>query len=197
MMKHGCLSILLAIALAAALPVASRAAWNVSDGNAACVASGDQISPRACQDGSGGVFVVWEDHRGANADVYAQHFTRQGLVAPGWGANGSVVCNASGDQLSPVVAPDDSGGVIVAWVDGRGNGYDIRAVRISAEGGVVAGWAAAGTVICDASSDQKDLVIMADGQRGAFFAWSDFREGLGYGDIYAVRFLSTGVGRAR
>lgn len=149
------LLVCLMLAWVALWPTTSSAGWNATDGNAASLAQGDQLLLKSCQDGAGGVFVVWEDHRGANSDIYAQHLTRQGLVANGWSANGNAICSASGNQLMPSIAPDDSGGVIIVWQDGRGSDYDIYAIRLTGSGGLVTGWTANGTVICNASGDRR------------------------------------------
>ena len=39
-----------------------------------CNATDDQFYPQLCSDGSGGVFITWEDHRFSHSDIYAQHF---------------------------------------------------------------------------------------------------------------------------
>ncbi len=40
------------------------------NGHRVCAALGDQLGPQCISDGAGGAFVVWEDHRNGNADIY-------------------------------------------------------------------------------------------------------------------------------
>src|SRR5262249_43251429 len=71
--------------------------------------------------GSGGAFVVWQDFRlGADYDIYARRVDGSGLAL--WLDDGVVLCAAPGNQTSPQLVSDGTGGAIVAWQDARGNG---------------------------------------------------------------------------
>jgi len=78
-----------------------------------------RVTPRLCINGIG-LFVVWDEDRGlgTGSDIYAQSLTAIG-GGPFLASTGVVVCNAAGSQVNPVVAPDGTGGVIVAWEDSR------------------------------------------------------------------------------
>ena len=156
-----------------------------ANGVSLCAATGTQQNARLCQDGSNGAVVVWEDRRGANADVYAQRVS--GAGAPLWTANGVVACNATGDQLTPCVAADPTGGAVIAWSDRRApaNGADIYVQRLTLAAGAVS-WTANGTVTCDTTGDQLVPGVISDGQGGASVAWRDFRGGA-VADLYAQR----------
>jgi hypothetical protein len=41
-----------------------------------------------CRDGAGGVYAGWEDARSGSTDIYLQHFTAEGTMAPGWPTGG-------------------------------------------------------------------------------------------------------------
>ena len=49
-------------------------------------------------------------------------------------SNGVALSTAPADQLYPRVVSDDAGGVIVAWQDQRGGGWDIYAQQLGADG---------------------------------------------------------------
>ncbi len=97
------------------------------------------------------------------------------------------VCTSAGDQWNPVVAPDGSGGVVVAWYDWRGGNADVYAQRYDASG--VAQWTAGGVLVCGATGDQTGVKVVNAGSDGTYVVWVDGR-GTST-SIYAQR-LSTG-----
>lgn len=151
---------------------------------------GDQRYPQSIPDGSGGVFIVWEDYRGGpNPDIYAQRLNATG--SPLWTVDGVVISNAANGQSSPKIVTDNNGGAIITWTDNRNGGanYDIYAQRINASG--VTLWTANGVQITGASGNQTDARIAADGSGGAVIAWNDNRGGAT--DIYAQKVDASGV----
>ena len=155
-----------------------------------CTFAGNQVLPSVIEDGSGGVFVAWEDHRNDpfNSDIYAQHLAANGTVWPGWPATGLAVSAATGDQDQPTLARDASGGAYVAWHDYRSlSTADIYLQRLSAAG-IAAGWPANGLGICVQPGDQGPVNIAADGVGGVYLAWHDGRNlGTTSYDIYMQR----------
>jgi hypothetical protein len=109
------------------------------DGVAVCTVGGDQNGPAIVADGAGGAMISFYDNRfSAGNDVYLQHLNGTGVRA--LPAEGLTVCSAPGDQLSPGVVPDGTGGVEIVWQDGRYYGttlYDVFAQRITADGTLV------------------------------------------------------------
>jgi hypothetical protein len=96
-----------------------------------CTNTANQYSPRMVSDGSGGAVVCWHDGRiVANGfDIYAQRVNASGTSQ--WAVDGEAVCTAAGHQFSPAIAPDGSGGAVLAWYDGRpGAEYDIYAGHV-------------------------------------------------------------------
>lgn len=110
-----------------------------------------------------------------------------------WSSNPAVnnaICTATGDQASPCIASDDSGGAIITWTDKRSDGVynDIYAQRISANG--VIKWTLNGVPICTALYSQNSPAIVSDDSGGAIITWADYRsEG---NDIYAQRISANG-----
>jgi hypothetical protein len=150
-------------------------------------------APSIVKDASGGTIVAWEDYRNLSGDIYAVRLTAAGAVAAGWTAGGSVVCNASNDQVRPFAVSDGAGGAVVVWQEyGGGNTRDLYAQRITAAGVRAAGWPAAGTSICTANGNLATKPrAVSDGSNGVLVAWQDSRNGI-LTDIYAQRITGTG-----
>jgi len=158
-----------------------------ADGLALCAASGDQDSPCAVSDGSGGAIVAWTDLRsGFTYDVYAQHVDAAGTIA--WAADGLSVCNAAGSQTVPGMTTDGSGGAIISWQDARAGAGDIYAQRMSGAGAVQ--WTGNGVGVCSAIASQSHPVSTSDGSGGAIIVWNDTRNG--NPDIYSQRLNASG-----
>jgi hypothetical protein len=160
-----------------------------ANGVAICTASIFQIQPQICSDGDGGAIIMWQDYRGADADIYAQRVNSNGEVQ--WTADGVAICTASNNQGEPQICSVEGGGAIITWKDSRsGSNYDIYAQRVDFNG--VIQWTANGVTICIASDEQRDPQICSDGGGGAIITWRDYRSGTNT-DIYAQRVNSNGV----
>jgi hypothetical protein len=173
------LVVALVLAGPALLAPTARAAWPHDPFANVRVAptSGTQYPGAVVPDGAGGAIIVWNDQRSGALDIYAQHFTALGAIAPGWPANGLAVCTAAGDQFWPVAVSDGSGGAILAWGDARlGAGLgDIYAMRVNGNGTLGAGWPANGRSLSGGSPAGKDEifpVIVSDGAGGAIVTWT-------------------------
>src|SRR5258707_5419304 len=123
-------------------PRLARAQW-VDNGVPVCTAPGGQDIPLVAPDGAGGVFVAWRDLRNGNqADVYVQHLTATGYIAPGWPVDGLAVCTAPNLQGATSLISDGDGGALLGWEGFRKAQQtlqDIYAQRITASGQVAAG----------------------------------------------------------
>lgn len=152
--------------------------WPV-DGAPASIAMLDQFPEAVVQDGSGGAYVVWRDGRDYpdnNYDIYAQHLTAIGTVAPGWPGDGLAVCTAPEEQVLISALPDGAGGVLIVWEDCRaGNcssasfSIDIYAQRILPEGTVAPGWTAGGSLLVAGRGFPQ---VAPDGAGGFYLASS-------------------------
>ncbi len=158
-----------------------------NDGVPLCINSSDQQGPTITSDGAGGAIVAWFDWRNGNYDIYAQHILADGT--PLWAVNGVAVCANPSTQQGATIAPDDSGGAIVAWRDHRNVNTDIYVQRISAAGAVH--WTADGVALCTATGNQQAPMIVADGAGGAIVTWTDDRAG--NNNIYVRRILADGT----
>jgi len=174
-----------------------------SDGNVNWTANGvvicnsinPQFSRQLISDGAGGAIITWQDKRMGSSedDIYAQKINAVGITQ--WSANGTVICNATDEQGSPDLVSDGAGGAIITWQDKRYSGttdYDIYAQKINAAG--ITQWGANGTVICNATDEQKYPDLVSDGAGGAINTWQDKRySGTTDYDIYAQKINSAGI----
>ena len=158
-------------------------------GVAVCIAPADQQGAVLASDGAGGVIIAWMDPRDTPFDIYAQRVSAAGTIQ--WPVDGVAVCVAPGQQYAPRIAPDDSGGAIIAWVDRRAGYSDIYARRITASG-LLQG-SADGDPVCGAAFDQDSPVMVADGTGGAVIVWRDARDDGFTGHLYSQRLAGNGT----
>lgn len=152
-----------------------------------CSATGNQLTPAACPDGSGGAIVAWVDLRSGTADIWAQRVDMTGAIL--WsGLSARQTCTAAGAQTGVRIASDGAGGAIIAWIDARNGGADVYAQRINSAGAVQ--WLANGVPVCTVAGDKSGLALEPNGSGGAYLAWVDARHGQ---DIYFNHLTSTGT----
>lgn len=154
-------------------------AW---DGIPVCDYNSTKGNQRIASDGSGGAFVVWEDSRTGNDDIFIQRIDSTG--APLWTVDGVRATTSTTIDMVPRVISDGAGGAIVAW----GNDA-VLAQRLDPGGTLL--WGDEGVLVSDAASYQRTPYLVSDGKGGAIVAWIDFRSG-NY-DIYAQRIRADGV----
>lgn len=172
---------------------------------AVSAAAGDQNAPQIIADGAGGAFMVWEDLRDGNPDIYAQRLNNAGV--PQWTANGVAVRVAVDEtgtvprtRAAPQLIADGAGGTIIVWQDLRNGSYDIYAQRLDSAGAPQ--WTANGVAINVAVDEQSAPQLIPDGAGGAIIVWQDQRRGRfvessggttpGF-DVYAQRIDGAGV----
>ncbi len=187
---------LASLLLILAWPSPVSAQWR-QDGVPACQAFGGQYVTSACPDGSGGVFIAWDDTRNYTTlddDIYLQHVTASGFIAPGWPQDGVVVCSTTGYQDAPSVTPDGAGGCFVTWIDRRsGTSLDIYAQHVAPSGMPAAGWPDNGLAVCTASGDKRSPHVVRGGAGGCFVQWEDERNGRSNRDVCLDRILADGT----
>lgn len=164
-----------------------------ADGLAVCNDASTQGRPRIASDGQGNAYVTWSDPRGGSPDIYVQKLVAGG-IAPGWPANGLVVCNAIGGQIDPALIADASG-ALVTWSDSRGATEDVYVQHVLPAGTVDGTWPVNGAILSGAAQQQAFPTIVPDGAGGAVVAWEDGRNGGGLTsqlDIYAGHMRAIG-----
>jgi hypothetical protein len=165
-----------------------------ANGVVVCSAAGAQINIAVASDGGDGMFIAWQDPRSGDDDVYVQHIRKDGAVAPGWPVDGQRYGDTAGNQQTPVLAADGTRGVYLAWSDSRGGNYDIYALRLDSDGGILSAPQSGafqaqappfGHLVCGAAGDQKAPRVMFDGSDHAIVVWEDQRAGA-VPDIYGM-----------
>ena len=150
-------------------------------------------------DAAGGAFVAWVELSQTNgSDVYLQHVTPWGVIAPGWPPGGLPVTFLSGSQGLTDLAPDGLGGALIVWFDHRnvelGSSKDVYAQRILADGSIAPGWPVNGAPVTRGPGTQDFSLIAPDGAGGAYVAWDDERDySTRNTDIYAQHLTANGT----
>jgi FlgD Ig-like domain len=156
------------------------AAW-LANGVAVCTAVGTQDFPAIATDGASGAIMTWQDARGGSIDVYARRVLTNGTLQ--WAADGNAISLAAGNQTSPELVSDGSGGATITWPDTRNGNSDIFVQRVNSAGTVQG--TVNGDVVCNQVANQL-LPVIATGYAGsAIIAWEDERTDTG--DIFAQR----------
>jgi hypothetical protein len=152
--------------------------WTTS-GTAISNAARAQYTPAIERDGAGGAWIAWTDERDslAGPDVYFTHILANGSLAPGFAANGRVLCNATGGQTSVQITRDGSGGLFAVWLDARDGETDLYAQHLDANGNPTTGWAAGGNPVCTDGTAQGQPAVAWVSNGRAIVAWKDARTG--------------------
>lgn len=167
-------------------------AWPAT-GLAIASGPGAQFGAQVCADGQGGLFASWQDARsGPDYDIYVQHVRADGTTAPGWTANGTPICTASGVQQASSIAADGHGGIFVTWEDRRGASTDVYTQHVLATGAVDPAWPADGRATCAAPGNQTAPRVIGGELGSAFVVWTDSRAG-SIPSLYAQHLLANGT----
>jgi hypothetical protein len=160
-------------------------------GFAVCRAELSQYNVGLAPDGSGGVFVVWQDFRsGQSADLYLQRITSSGGLAEGWPEDGRLIAEGDADQLQPSIAADGSGGALVAWQDRRDGVLRVYALGVDGTGSPRFGWLSSGLRIEGAEGTSGAPSVSSSASGSVLVVWRS-EDNLGAERILARR-LTTG-----
>ncbi len=111
--------------------------WN-TEGIAICTEQNDQLNPRLINDTDGGSYFVWEDGRVQGhpyEDIYVQHIDASGNVL--WQDNGKLICNADGEQFSPLLRRDADNNLFAVWGDNREGSTGLYIQILDSDGNIV------------------------------------------------------------
>lgn len=160
------------------------------DGLPICADDGSQSAIDLAPNGSGGVYITWQDDRDQDNewDIYAQLI--DGFNAVSWTVGGHSVCSETGSQQAPRVVSDFAGGAIITWADYRNGNTDVYAQHMSMFG--YRTWASAGVAVCTDAAGQSSPSIAPDNSGGAIIGWTDLR-GPNPADVYAQRLDGDGT----
>ena len=165
--------------------------WGMQ-GKPVCVAPGTQREPEITSDFTGGVYVIWEDKRGANWDIYVQRLSSNGNPVTGWPTDGILISQANSNKDDLAIDQDGSGGAFIAWTDNRTN-WNIYCTRVLPTGVIASGFPPDGLLICDNSSTQDQTVLAYTGQGDCIVAWKDQSYSGGAYAVFANRVRENGT----
>jgi len=165
--------------------------WPV-DGFGLCTATDSQIPSSLIPDGANGAIVAWVDTRDGTNQIYAQRFSRTGVIAPGWPVNGRLISIGGVDENLPVLTPDGANGAVVAWGGGNTGHHNSLAQHLLASGALDPAWPVTGRSLAFSPSEALNQVIASDGAGGAIVAWQQDDE-VSQIDIYAQHVLASGA----
>lgn len=153
--------------------------------------NGGQSKHHLANIGTGLVGIAWEDGRNAGKKkAFAQVVDNTGAKL--WSANGMEVSTRTGDQVTPFVAGDGAGGLLLAWEDKTKGALetDIYAQRLDPNGAPV--WAATGVPVGTSPKISMFPQILLVGQGESIMTWEDFRPSTSNPEIYASKILADG-----
>jgi Secretion system C-terminal sorting domain len=144
----------------------------------------DQNYPSVAFDGTN-YFVVWDDQRGSDKDIYGTRVSANGTILD---RNGIIISAATNHQEYPTVSFDGTN-YFVVWQDYRSgyNNYDIYGARVTTAGTVLD---TDGIVISAAVENQEFPSVMWSGSN-YLVVWQDERNG--NLDIYGSRVTQSGI----
>jgi hypothetical protein len=127
-------------------------------------------------DDVGGVFVL------GGPGLAIDRRAEDGTVPAGWTGSGlQIAPNAPSGNVASAIVP---GGILLCWTDdAHGGGSDVRAIGITNDGAIAAGWKAGGTRISTAHGAQASPALVATSDGRGLAAWVATRPRDG-GDIY-------------
>ena len=146
----------------------------------------NQNYPSIATDGINNYVVTWEDNRNSNWDIYVQYYTLiGGVVTDNFKVNDDLV---NAEQISPAIAMNDSGNIVITWEDNRNGNWDIYAQRLTRSGSMVG----SNFNVNDDGGTTSQIAssIAIDGSGNMVITWEDSRNG--NIDIYTQRYDSIG-----
>lgn len=159
--------------LLCALALPAWAQWYPT-GVPVATALADQSAAVTAPDGSGGLYVVWQDYRNGGVgnglfDIYAQHVLSSGATDPAWAAGGMPVCALPEAQTMPSVLADGAGGAFVTWLDRRGVSHNVAYMTRLTPTGLHPAWPANGVALTDtAGVIDWEVQMVSDGSTGVY-----------------------------
>lgn len=164
--------------------------WPVAGKRVFAAAHSASLSFQRCliPDGADGAWLAvdwfvgsYSNSLPAEGDAYLLHLDRDGNPVPGFPPGGRNITTIPGVQAYPAICADSSGGVIVAWVDGRtgptASGsdllyyLDLYAQRFDSTGAIASNWPVNGVPVAITPILQQNQQVIADGAGGAYIAW--------------------------
>lgn len=164
-----------------------------SGGRSVSIANGDQLHPDIIWNAKDCFFVVWEDHRNSDADIYGTRISADFALYDGPATDGGIaLCAKMGDQKSPCVGWNGSN-FFVVWEDHvSAEVTDIRGLRLSPAGNILDETWEGGLAISVDNNIQRNPDVASNGS-GYFVVWDTHTTEDGYPNIYGIAVTGSGV----
>ena len=127
-----------------------------------------QSLPAIAVDSKGNTYIVWQDERNGDSDIY---FTKSEDYGDTWTDPNVKISNGSGSQGDPAIALDLEGVIYVVWEDTRYGNLDIFFTKSEDNGST---WMAENKMVNGGEgSTQYNPTIAVDSSGTIYVAWED------------------------
>ena len=167
---------------------AHRSGWP-ADGLLVCGRAGMQELPKLLPDGTGGVWVLWNDH--AAGGVAVQRVLADGSLAPGWPVDGLRVTVTPRSEWEPKMVLDGFGGLYVKLE--HASAEDVYLQHVLGNGVRDPQWPPDGRLITTLASSDHNSDIAADGTGGCYVAFMKRLNDAGPVRVHLTRIGADGV----
>ena len=139
-----------------------------------CSDSFNQIKPRV-KASNNAAYVVWEDSRNANTDIYSQKIDHLGSIY--WDNNGISIVSEDNKQSQVRLTVDGNGGAYYVWEDERNNVYPETEIYLQhIDSNNAFSFEQNGIAVCDAPYYQFSPIVRSY-NGDALIVWGDTRTG--------------------
>ncbi|MBC7475419.1 MAG: hypothetical protein H7263_14105, partial [Candidatus Sericytochromatia bacterium] len=119
---------------------------------------------------SGSCFVVWQDNRSGNYDIYGRKVTIESDGSISFDTESIINQGTTNNQEKPSIALDDNGNGLIVWQDNRFGNYDIYGRKISRYSLSTSN---PEFIISNASGDKKLPNVKLDSKGDGIVTWDD------------------------
>ncbi|RJR31035.1 hypothetical protein C4569_03285 [Candidatus Parcubacteria bacterium] len=151
--------------------------------------SSTQILPALAVDSQNNAYVVWQDGKNLNNDIYSQKISGEGVKL--WPSDIKINTDLGlSDQINADIDLGPSDNIYVVWQDDRNGNYDIYLQKYSPAGAAL--WENDIKVNSDSGSAADEYPAIAiNNLEEIFIVWQDYRNSKA--DIYLQKLNSDGV----
>lgn len=187
---------ILVVLATAAFSSPAHAYWP-ADGRPVGIVGTQQQNPTLAGDGAGGAIVFWTDNRSVTTLLSFHHVKSDGKFFAGVPVNGVQYNKLKTSGLRLTAVSDGAGGAYAVWQEQVPSTSlsAVYAIRISATGGIVAGWPDSALQVSTTThgSGAGQPVACSDGAGGLLIAWQQAdADTFGSNDIWAIRLTGAG-----
>ncbi len=151
--------------------------------------SANQVDPQLVAESGGTFYIIWQDDRNVNQDIYAQKYNPDGEKQ--W-ENDLKVNNDTGsaDQTVPEIDIDDANNIYIVWQDERAGNSDIYSQKYDFDGNKQ--WTIDQKINTNGTTTNQEAPDIAVSGDGLYIVYTWHDEQSGNQDIYAAEFGGPG-----